>query len=107
MGRSLAMSPAWLNPFENVATIQFDHRMAAYLLAAVALWHGWRCWRTADDEHVRHSALLLVLAVTAQIGLGVWTLLLAVPLWLGLAHQAMAMLVLAVVVWHRHAIVRA
>jgi heme a synthase len=102
----LAMSPAWLNAFENVATIQFNHRMAAYLLAAIALWHGWRCWRTADDEHVRRSGLLLVAAVLAQIGLGVWTLLLAVPLWLGLAHQAMAMILLGIAVWHRHAIVR-
>ena len=102
----LAMSPAWLNAFENVATIQFNHRMLAYLLAAITLWHGWRCWRTADDEHVRRSGLLLALAVIGQIGLGVWTLLLAVPLWLGLAHQALAMIVLGVAVWHRHALGR-
>ena len=102
----LAMSPAWLNAFENVATIQFNHRMTAYLLAALALWQGWRCWSTADDEQVRRSGLFLALAVMGQIGLGVWTLLLAVPLWLGLAHQALAMVVLALAVWHRHAIVR-
>jgi heme a synthase len=102
----LAMSPTWVNAFENVATIQFNHRMVAYVLALLTLWHGWRCWRTADDEHIRTSALLLIAAVFAQIGLGIWTLLLAVPLWLGLAHQALAMIVLAVAVWHRHAIVR-
>ncbi len=102
----LALSPPWLNAFENVATIQFNHRMLAYLIAPLALWQAWLTWTTADDEHVRGSGLLLGLAVLAQIGIGVWTLLAMVPLWLGLLHQAMAFALLAIAVWHRHAIAR-
>jgi heme a synthase len=102
----LSMSPAWLNAFENVATIQFNHRMLAYTIAALALWQGWRTWATADDEHVRGSGLLLALGVFAQVVIGIWTLLAMVPLWLGLVHQAMAFVMLGVAVWHRHAVGR-
>jgi heme a synthase len=102
----LAMTPAWLNVFENVATIQFNHRMVAYLIAGLAIWQAWQTWTTADDEHVRASGLLLGLAVLAQIGIGIWTLLAMVPLWLGLIHQALAFVLLGVAVWHRHAMMR-
>jgi heme a synthase len=102
----LAMAPAWLNVFENVVTIQFNHRMLAYVIAGLAVWQAWQTWTTADDEHVRASGVLLGLAVLAQIGVGIWTLLAFVPLWLGLVHQAMAFLLLGIAVWHRHAMVR-
>ncbi len=101
-----AMSPAWINVFENVAAIQFNHRLLAYVIAVLALWQGWHAWATADDEHVRATGVLLAVAVLAQVAVGVWTLLALVPLWLGLVHQAMAFLLLAVAVWHRHAVVR-
>lgn len=101
-----ALSPWYLNPFENMATAQFDHRMMAYAVLAVAVWHAVRVWRTADDERIGNSSLWLAAMVLAQVALGVWTLLAEVPLWLGLAHQAMAMLVLAIALRHRHDVVR-
>jgi heme a synthase len=103
----LAMTPWWLNGFENALTVQFDHRMVAYLLAGLGLWQGVRVARIADDEQARASGWLLAIAIVVQIGFGIWTLLLAVPLWLGLLHQATAMIVLAIAVWHRHAVARA
>ena len=102
----LAMTPAWLNAFENVATIQYNHRMLAYGIAGLALWQAWQTWATADDEHVRGSGLLLGVVVAAQVAIGIWTLLAMVPLWLGLIHQALAFVLLGVAVWHRHAVVR-
>jgi cytochrome c oxidase assembly protein subunit 15 len=94
----LAMSPWTANLFENVLTVQFDHRLLAY---GIAVWAGLQAiaalrrntpWRT--------TALLLAGAVVVQIGLGVWTLLAHVPIGLGLLHQAGAFLVLATAVWH-------
>ncbi len=99
-----AMSPLWRNLFENAATVQFDHRVLAYVLAAIVVWHGVRVIRSADDEHVRGSAWALIMVVAAQIAIGIWTLLAFVPLPLGLAHQATAMLVLAAATWHLHAL---
>ncbi len=103
-GGLLAMQPWWLNGFENVTTIQFNHRLGAYLLLAVAVWHAVRIVRTADDERVRTSAVLFAVAIVLQAAAGVWTLLALVPLWLGLVHQAGAVLVLGLAIWHRHAI---
>ncbi len=103
----LAMSPWWINGFENALTVQFNHRMVAYLLAGLGLWQGVCVARTADDEQARASGWLLALAIVVQISVGIWTLLLAVPLWLGLVHQALAMIVLGIAVWHSHAVARA
>jgi heme a synthase len=101
-----AMHPSWVNLFENVATVQFNHRVIAYLLAALVVWHSARVIRSADDEHMRRSAGALIVATALQIVLGIVTLLSHVPLGLALAHQGTAILVLAAAVWHVHAVVR-
>jgi len=101
------LSPWWLNIFENITTIQFNHRMVAYLLALVAVIQLVWTMKSADDESLVRSAGLLTLAVFAQAGLGIWTLLEVVPLWLGLAHQAGAAIVLILAVWHAYNVTRA
>ena len=106
-GGLLIMQPWYLNFFENATTVQFDHRMVAYLLAALAVWHAITVWRSADDERLVRSAALLVVAVLCQMALGIWTLLWAVPLELGLAHQAGAAVVIAAVTYHLHEMTRA
>jgi cytochrome c oxidase assembly protein subunit 15 len=88
--------PAWRNIFENVATVQFNHRMVAYLLFAVALLHA---VQTRGSEH-RHFALLLAAAVTLQAALGIATLLLVVPIDVALTHQLGAVVVLWLAVTH-------
>jgi cytochrome c oxidase assembly protein subunit 15 len=103
-----AMSPWYLNAFENVLTVQFNHRMVAYVIAALALWHVVSVLRgTTDNADIRLSAGVLGLGIMAQIALGIWTLLAQVPLSLGLAHQAGAAMVFSLAVWHLHRIVRA
>ncbi len=92
--------PAW---WEEPAAVQFAHRVLALLtaLAVAALWlHG----RRLGVGGPLRVALHLVLAVAAaQIALGILTLVNAVPLGLGLAHQAGAMVLIAttVAVLHR------
>ena len=103
----LALAPWWHNATENIATVQFNHRMLAYGVAVIALWHGVSVMRSADDERLTRSVVVLALAVVAQVALGVWTLLTAVPLVLGVAHQAGAAVVFAAAIWHAHAMARA
>ncbi len=94
------LSPWYANIFDTVATIQFNHRMVAYLLVAYALWHAWRVARLAPGSvHMRHARIMAGLVLT-QMALGIVTLLLAVPLWAGLSHQVFAMLLLAMAVVH-------
>ena len=97
-----AMSPWWANLFENATTVQFNHRMLAYVLTGVALWHVWSVLTRTDDRQVRTSGLALGSAVLAQVALGIWTLLAQVPLSLGLAHQAGAIAVFGLALWHLH-----
>lgn len=103
----LSQSPWYTNFFENIATVQFDHRMTAYLVLIVALVHLISLIRSADDERIVGSAGLLAACVLGQMMIGIWTLLWSVPLPLGLAHQAGAAIVVAAATLHLNTITRA
>ncbi|MEO1542784.1 MAG: COX15/CtaA family protein [Pseudomonadota bacterium] len=107
-----SLSPIWTNITENITTVQFNHRMTAYVLLALVIWHAVSIWRRADDEQVVTSVLALTAGVLLQAGLGIWTLLAAgqvghIPIGLGLVHQGGAALLLALTVWHCHRLYRA
>ena len=98
-------SPWYRNFFENPLTVQFHHRMIGYSVVVAALaqlaWLGWKKAPTA----LIGTAMTLALLALLQATLGVWTLLLAVPIELGLAHQAGAVAVFATAVYHfRHSV---
>jgi cytochrome c oxidase assembly protein subunit 15 len=92
----LAEAQPWvLNLFENPLAVQFDHRMLGYaVVLATILQAGWLALRREAPELVTSAFILMCLALL-QATLGVWTLLLAVPIGLGLAHQAGAILLFA------------
>ena len=94
------LEPWFLNLFENITTVQFNHRMLAYLIVAFVIWHGLSIIRSADDERLRQSAGLLIVAVGAQVALGIWTLIAVVPLPLALAHQGMAAILFVIAIRH-------
>jgi cytochrome c oxidase assembly protein subunit 15 len=100
-GDYLSLSPAWRNFFENVATVQFNHRLGGYAVALAGLALAMFAWRTAARPVVRRLAVGLALATGAQTVLGVVTLIHAVPIALGLLHQAAAamLLLLALTLW--------
>jgi cytochrome c oxidase assembly protein subunit 15 len=87
------IAPIWKNFFENVMTIQFTHRMIAYVLFILALLHAFDAWRRGPVPVALRGAVLFGL-VTGQAVLGVVTLLLVSPLPLSLLHQAGAVAVL-------------
>ena len=93
-------SPWYLNLFENPLTVQFDHRMLGYAVVVAALGQAlWLALRGEGQSLVGSAVTLAVLAVL-QATLGVWTLLLAVPIPLGLAHQAGAIVVFVAALHH-------
>ena len=98
-----ALSPWWENLFENALTVQFNHRLLAYAIAAAVAWHVWSLLRgTPDNSPVKASGLALGGAVLGQIALGIWTLLAHVPIPLALLHQGGAVAVFAAALWHWH-----
>ena len=90
--------PWWRNLFDNVLTVQFEHRMTAYLLLAAALWHAIDAMRARAAGAVVAGAWWLAAAVLLQVVLGILTLLNQVPIDLALAHQAVAIVVLMIAV---------
>ncbi|UIJ70227.1 COX15/CtaA family protein [Aurantimonas sp. HBX-1] len=99
-GGLLTMQPAWRNFFENVMTVQFVHRMGAYTLFAVVAAHAAASLMLAPGTRHARVALVLFFLVLAQASIGIVTLLLAVPIGWGLAHQAGGVVVLAMAVVH-------
>lgn len=97
------LSPFWRNATENIAAVQWNHRAIATLtlLAVLAVAFRWLP-RLGQAPAARPLFLLAVLAI-AQYGLGVLTLLHAVPATLGTAHQVLAVLVLTAAIVLLHA----
>jgi cytochrome c oxidase assembly protein subunit 15 len=91
-------TPWWRNLFENALTVQFEHRMTAYLLFALALLHVLDAVRGRAAPAAVNGALWLVAAIGLQATLGILTLLNQVPIVLALAHQAVAIAVLTLAV---------
>ena len=92
-------SPLWRNFFENIATVQFDHRLLATLVitAVAVLWLSAR--RSTLPASVRTGLHLMLAAVLLQYGLGISTLLMHVPVPLAAIHQAGALLLLTVTLY--------
>ncbi len=96
------LQPGWRNLFENIATVQFDHRLLATLTLAsiVALWVYSR--RRTMPRSARVGVHLLLLAGIIQVSMGIGTLLLHVPVPLATAHQAGALTLLSIALFVVH-----
>lgn len=95
----LIIQPPWHNFFENVLTVQFEHRMVAYVLFALAAVHALSLQRTGPFAPALRAAILFAL-ITAQAMLGIVTLIYEMPLALALAHQAGGVIVLILATIH-------
>lgn len=94
------LEPAWRNFFENPKTVQFIHRCGAYTVWIVALAQMIFAFRHASGTTHSRRAIVFFLLVTLQATIGIATLLMQVPIDLGLTHQAMALVVLAFATAH-------
>lgn len=87
-----ALNPWWSNFFENMTTVQFDHRIIAYTLAVLIPIFWFRLRRRDVSIRTKNLSSLLLALALVQISLGVSTLVLYVPTVLGVAHQAVGSL---------------
>lgn len=98
----MAMTPVWQNILDNTATVQFNHRMGAYLLVILSFFLLLKTFARRAPGQVRFLAGLLFTVLCLQMTIGILTVLYAVPVALGAVHQAMALVVLAVVLMFVH-----
>ena len=96
--RLLFEEPWWRNLFDNTLTVQFEHRMTAYTLLALAILHAIDAVRSRAGSSAVNGSLWLASAMLLQATLGILTLLHQVPIDLALSHQAVAIAVLTLAV---------
>jgi len=98
----LLLEPVILNFFENMTTVQWTHRVLATLLGVmvIAMW-GRTLWMGTSD-YIKKWMLALFGTVLLQYAIGVFTLMYHVPVWLGVTHQAVAMVLFGVALGARH-----
>jgi heme a synthase len=101
----LSLDPPWRNFFYNMATVQFDHRLLAWLLAVAVPLLWWKIVRAVDaSRRARIGAHLLLAMFAVQVTLGILTLVNVVPVPLAALHQAGALLTFALALNLAHAL---
>jgi cytochrome c oxidase assembly protein subunit 15 len=101
------LAPWWRSLTEDVTTVQFQHRALAYLVVALALAQALAALRAAPGTALARRALGVGALALGQGAIGVVALLLVVPIWAGLLHQAFAMLLFGMAVAHWRATAQA
>jgi cytochrome c oxidase assembly protein subunit 15 len=95
-------NPTYLNFIEGKSGVQFVHRTLAYVVVIfmLAIWYKATRREISKWQILGVNSLLLVVGI--QFFLGVLTLLLAVPVWLGVLHQVVAFILLSSMVFTLH-----
>ena len=88
--------------FEDHMTVQFNHRMLAYLICILTVVYCWRVVADGAPSLQRRAAMWFATGVLLQVLIGIWTLLAIVPVWLGGVHQFGAVVVLGLAVLQAH-----
>jgi heme a synthase len=98
------LEPWWANFAYNMAAVQFAHRILALTVAlmGIALWLEAR--RDLPNPRARSWSSVLLVAIALQVALGIATLLLGVPVNLGVLHQAGALAVFSIAIALRHSL---
>lgn len=94
--------PFLINFFENIVTVQWVHRVVGTLLALniIILWI--RSYQLKTAMSTKMWGLALFTIVLLQYLIGVFTLILHVPIWLGVLHQAVAMVLFGILIGFFH-----
>lgn len=93
------MQPIWHNFVENLATIQFMHRMTAYALGLFVLYVVLRLRSVPAAASFHRARTYLLIGIFVQLMLGIFTVMnskLRIPVTLGVLHQLGAMIMILI-----------
>ncbi len=96
------LEPWYRNFFDNITTVQFDHRLIAWLLAFLVPLFWFKAHKAELSGTTRLACNLFLLMLVVQISLGITTLLQVVPIHLAASHQGGAVLLFAASLWVSH-----
>ncbi|MGW9686923.1 COX15/CtaA family protein [Flagellimonas sp. 2504JD1-5] len=98
----IEQQPFLKNFIEGKSGVQFVHRYMAYIVVALIIWIWYRTKNMNLTILQSKGIKSLLILVLLQFLLGVFTLIYAVPLWLGVAHQVCAFFLLASMTFTLH-----
>lgn len=98
-----SVEPIWRGLVEGIGGVQFVHRYLAYLVVGLVIFLFLNARKHMLDQLQKRAMNFLVIAVSLQFLLGIFTLLYAVPISLGLLHQLGAFVLLGstIFAWNR------
>ena len=94
--------PLWRNFIEGKSGVQFVHRYLAYIVVAIIGFIWFKARKNKTTMLQQKGINLLLILVGVQFVLGVLTLVLFVPVWLGVLHQVTAFFLLATMTFTLH-----
>jgi len=96
------MQPFWLSAFENITTIQFNHRIFAYLITLLVVAFVVVALRSGISGRLRIAMYCMLGLLALQVTLGISTLIFYVPIPVAAAHQggAVALITAALFISH-------
>ena len=98
----IEQNPTYLNFLEGKSGVQFVHRTLAYIVAILILAIWYKANRLTLTSFQKKGINVLLIMVGIQFLLGVLTLVLAVPVWLGVLHQVGAFILLSAMTFTLH-----
>jgi heme a synthase len=96
-----AMEPFWKNLLENIAGVQFIHRYIAYIVVILVVVIWLKSKKLGNYFNKKGFDALLIFT-SIQFLLGVFTLVYAVPILLGVLHQTVAFFLFAACIYNLH-----
>ena len=99
-----SMAPAWLSAFEDITTIQFNHRIFAYLIVALVLTFATKALKADIQGPARIGIFALVGFLVLQVSLGISTLIFYMPVPVAAAHQVGAVALLSASLFVSHSL---
>ena len=103
---TMALEPFWRNFFDNMTTVQFDHRALAITTLFVVIGFWFKARKADLPARSRPAVNALLHTTVLQVALGITTLLMSVPVILGATHQGVAMLLFTVSLYILHSLRR-
>ena len=98
------LQPMWLSAFEDITTIQFNHRILAYIIALVVFGFVYKAFKLKVSGHLRWAVFALLALLVIQISLGISTIIFYVPVAVAAAHQVGAVALLTVAIFISHSL---
>ena len=99
---TIEKNPVWKNFVEGKSGVQFVHRYLAYIVVAIIVYIWFKTRALALTIPQKYGINSLMFLVLVQFALGIFTLLLQVPVWLGVLHQVVAFFLLAAMTFTLH-----